>query len=64
VQDTRIDINVEAAIRQFSLGHLFSGLIENVYDSHIVFSVSAYVAVTRTGNRSAAVPDIVTSAKI
>jgi hypothetical protein len=47
MQYTRIDVDIEAAIRQFGLCHFFSGLVENVYDSHIVFSVSAYVAVTR-----------------
>jgi hypothetical protein len=39
VQDTRFDTNIEATIRKLGLGHLLSSLIENVYDSHIVYSV-------------------------
>jgi len=37
VQNAGFHIDVKTAIRQFGLGNLFPGLIENVYDSHIVF---------------------------
>jgi hypothetical protein len=43
MQHIGLHVYIKAAIRQIRLGYFLSGLIENVYDSHIVISVYAWL---------------------